>query len=255
MSRKEESFVLTISWWGAKGMYACWILKALEELDLKKNIKAVFWVSAWALTWAYWLSWWKAEDIYNKYVESWLFSIKNLSLFPLKGIMKSWTMEKIVKHDMKRRFEKLEKPLYVWATDLLKWKFTLYSSWELLRPVIWSLSVPWIFAPVEYDGALLIDGWVTNNFPIDVAKKLYPDEKQIGILLSKFKKNQKIENLVDTLQVTYDLLLKWHLSQTFNEADILFYRDLKTGMTENNAKKLQHLFEIWYQDGLDTFSS
>jgi hypothetical protein len=73
--------------------------------------------------------------------------------------------------------------------------------------------------------------------------------------LSKFKKNQKIENLVDTLQVTYDLLLKWHLSQTFNEADILFYRDLKTGMTENNAKKLQHLFEIWYQDGLDTFSS
>jgi hypothetical protein len=49
---------------------------------------------------------------------------------------------------------------------------------------------------------------VTNNFPIDVAKKLYPDEKQIGILLSKFKKNQKIENLVDTLQVTYDLLLK-----------------------------------------------
>ena len=169
--------------------------------------------------------------------------------------MKAWTMEKIVKPDIKRRFEKLEKPLYVWATDLLRWKFILYNSWELLRPVIWSLSVPWIFAPVEYDWALLIDGGVTNNFPIDMAKKLYPNMKQIGILLSKFKKNQKIENLVDTLQVTYDLLLKWHLSQTFNEADILFYRDLKTGMTENNIRKLQRLFELWYQDWLDAFNS
>jgi ABC-type antimicrobial peptide transport system permease subunit len=65
-----------------------------------------------------------------------------------------------------------------------------------------------------------------------------------GILLSKFKKNQKIDNLVDTLQVTYDLLLKGHLSQSFNDADILFYRDLKTGMTENGEKKMAHLFEL-----------
>lgn len=252
---RDEMFTLTISWGGAKGMYACWILKAIEELDMKKNIKAVFWVSAWALTWAYWLSWWKAEDIYRKYVESWLFSIKNISLFPMKGLMKSWLMEKIVKSDMKKKFEQLEKPLYVWATDLLKWKFILYNSWELLRPVIWSLSVPWIFAPVEFDWALLADWWITNNFPIDKAKKLYPNTMQIGILLSKFKKNQKIENLVDVLQVTYDLLLRGHLSQTFNEADVLFYRDLKTWLAESSEKKMQHLFDMWYEDWIETFSS
>ena len=252
---KDEMFTLTISWGGAKGMYACWILKAIEELDMKKNIKAVFWVSAWALTWAYWLSWWKAEDIYKKYVESWLFTIKNITLFPMKWLLKEWIIEKIVKPDIKRTFEQLQKPLYVWATDLLKWKFILYNSGELLRPVIWSLSVPWIFAPIEYEGALLIDGGVTNNFPIDAAKKYYPNTKQIGILLSKFKKNQKIDNLVDTLQVTYDLLLKGHLSQSFNDADVLFYRDLKTGMTENGEKKMAHLFELWYKDWLETFNS
>ena len=250
----DEKFVLTISWWGSKGMYACWILKAIEEKWIKEKIEAVYGVSAWALTWAYWLSWWKAEAIFNKYMESWLFSIKNISLFPMKGLMKEWTMEKIIKWEMRRNFEQLEIPLYVWRTDLLKWKFMVYNSWELMKPVLWSMALPGIFAPIEYDWALLVDWGVTNNFPIDVARKKFPKAKHIWILLSKFKKNQKITNLLDTLQVTYDLLLKWHLSQSYDKADILFYRDLKTWTVENNEKKLRHLFELWYQDGLDAFS-
>ena len=123
-----------------------------------------------------------------------------------------------------------------------------------MKPVLWSLALPGIFAPIEYDWALLVDWGVTNNFPIDVARKKFPKAKHIWILLSKFKKNQKITNLLDTLQVTYDLLLKWHLSQSYDKADILFYRDLKTWTVENNEKKLRHLFELWYQDGLDAFS-
>ena len=255
MLENNEWYVLTISWWGSKWMYACWILKALEEQGIKKKIKAVYWVSAGALTGAYRLSGRKAEDIYNKYIESGLFSIKNISLFPMKGLMKEGTMEKIVKGEMRRNFEQLELPLYVGATDLLRGKFMLYNSWELLRPVLGSLSLPWIFAPIEYEWALLVDWWITNNFPIDIAKKAYPKDKHIGILLSKFKKNQKIWNLLDTLQVSYDLLLRGHLSQSFDKADILFYRDLKTGTVESNIKKLRHLFELGYQDGLEAFSS
>jgi predicted acylesterase/phospholipase RssA len=57
-----------------------------------------------------------------------LFSIKNISLFPMKGLMKEGTMEKIVKGEMRKRFEQLELPLYVGATDLLKGKFMLYNS-------------------------------------------------------------------------------------------------------------------------------
>ena len=173
----------------------------------------------------------------------------------MKGLMKTGTIEKIVEGEMKKTFEQLEIPLYIWATDLLKWKFMVYNSGELQSAVLWSLALPGIFAPVEYEGALLVDWGIINNFPIDIAKKNYPKAKHIGILLSKFKKNQKITNLLDTLQVTYDLLLRGHLSQSFNEADILFYRDLKTWTVESNEKKLQHLFDLWYKDWLEAFSS
>lgn len=33
------------------------------------------------------------------------------------------------------------------------------------------MAVPGIFEPVEYDKHLLVDGGVTNNFPIDYAKE------------------------------------------------------------------------------------
>lgn len=117
------------------------------------------------------------------------------------------------------------------------------------------MALPGVFAPVEYENHLLVDGGVTNNFPIDYAKKQHPNSKIIGILLGKFKTHQKVSNILDTLMVSYEILLRGHLNPTINKADILFYRNLSTSSFENNEKKLIQLFEQGYQDGITTFSS
>lgn len=41
------------------------------------------------------------------------------------------------------------------------------------------MAVPGVFAPVEYEKHLLVDGGVTNNFPCDHAKKQHPEAKTI----------------------------------------------------------------------------
>lgn len=117
------------------------------------------------------------------------------------------------------------------------------------------MALPGVFAPVEYENHLLVDGGVTNNFPIDYAKKQHPNSKIIGILLGKFKTHQKVSNILDTLMVSYEILLRGHLNPTINKVDILFYRNLLMGPFENNEKKLIQLFEQGYQDGITTFSS
>ena len=38
-----------------------------------------------------------------------------------------------------------------------------------------SLSAPGIFAPVERDGRLLVDGGIANNLPIDVMREMKVD--------------------------------------------------------------------------------
>lgn len=252
---KEKPLILVMSWGGTKWMYACWILKAMEEFWIKEKIKAIYWVSAWALTAAYWLSWWKAESIVDRFIESELFSVKNIAIPPTKWLLKAGVIERILKKDLKKSFDQLDIPLHVGATDLWKWKMVMFSEGNLIKPVLWSMAVPGLFPPVEHENNMLVDWWVTNNFPIDIARKNHPNANIIWILLSKFKKDQKVKNVINTLQVSYEILLRSHFTPNINEADILFYRDLKSWMVENSEEILHHLFDLGYKDGKASFKS
>ncbi|MBR6907592.1 hypothetical protein IKN40_03695 [bacterium] len=54
----------------------------------------------------------------------------------------------------------------------------------------------------------LIDGGVTNNFPLAIAKGKFPRHKIIGISLNKYQKNQKIKNIFDNLLVSFEIMLR-----------------------------------------------
>lgn len=150
MNTQNKKFVLVLSGGGAKGLYTCGVLKAIEECGLKSEIEAVYGVSAGALISAFWLSGWSADEILKKFLDSDLFSIKNLALPPKFSLLKTTLIESLMQSDAKECFEELEIPLYVGATDIWKPEFKLFSEGELLRPVLASLAIPGIFPPVEY---------------------------------------------------------------------------------------------------------
>ena len=61
-------------------------------------------------------------------MESNLFSLRNIALPPKASLLKSSVVAKFLKSDLKSRFEDLEKPRYVGATDLWSAEFVLYQS-------------------------------------------------------------------------------------------------------------------------------
>ena len=61
-------------------------------------------------------------------MESNLFSLRNIALPPKASLLKSSVVAKFLKSDLKSRFEALEKPLYVGATDLWSAEFVFYQS-------------------------------------------------------------------------------------------------------------------------------
>jgi len=65
-------------------------------------------------------------------------------------------------------FEELEIPLYVVATDFWSGESYVMHEGPLLSAIQASIAVPGVFAPVERDGRLLVDGGVTNLVPYDV---------------------------------------------------------------------------------------
>ena len=74
-----------------------------------------------------------------------------------------------------RDFNQLPIPFLCMATDIETGEEVLLNKGYLAQAMLASGAFPTLFSPIEIDGRLLVDGGVTNNFPVDEIKKLGAD--------------------------------------------------------------------------------
>ena len=72
-------------------------------------------------------------------------------------------------------FDRLPIPFRAVATDLITGKPVVLSSGDLPGAMRASMSVPGAIDPVRLQGYLLVDGGLTNNLPVDVARSMGAD--------------------------------------------------------------------------------
>ncbi|MGO9036681.1 MAG: patatin-like phospholipase family protein [Steroidobacteraceae bacterium] len=72
-------------------------------------------------------------------------------------------------------FDRLPTPFRAVATDLETGDAVVLDKGDLALAMRASVSAPGLFAPVEYQGRLLVDGGISENLPIDVARAMHPD--------------------------------------------------------------------------------
>ncbi len=70
------------------------------------------------------------------------------------------------------RIEDLPRPFAAVAVDLLSRREVLLMEGPLVQAIQATIAVPGILSPVAHGGALLVDGGLANNLPVDVARKL-----------------------------------------------------------------------------------
>ncbi len=73
------------------------------------------------------------------------------------------------------RFDDLPTPFRAVATDLETGRGVLMDQGDLATAMRASMSAPGVFAPVERDGALLVDGGLAENLPMEVARAMGAD--------------------------------------------------------------------------------
>jgi NTE family protein len=96
-----------------------------------------------------------------------------------KGIVSGVQLETVLRALAKakgyRKFDELGIPFRAVATDLVTGKAVVFADGELANVMRASMSVPGAIAPAEFDGKILVDGGLTNNLPIDVARAMGAD--------------------------------------------------------------------------------
>lgn len=72
-------------------------------------------------------------------------------------------------------FDTLPIPFRAVATDIISGKHVVMGTGSLATAVFASMSIPAAFAPVKRDGLLLVDGSISDNLPVDVARAMGVD--------------------------------------------------------------------------------
>jgi NTE family protein len=117
--------------------------------------------------------------------EDWLdyigpqFGYRDGSLLLPKGAITGVALEAVLRELALAKgdwnFDKLPIPFRAIATDVVSGQMTVLKSGDLATAMRASMSVPGAIAPVQIDGKMLVDGGLTRNLPVDVARAMGAD--------------------------------------------------------------------------------
>lgn len=74
-----------------------------------------------------------------------------------------------------RHFDELPTPFRAVSTDMESGEQKVLSQGDLALAIRSSMSVPGVFAPVEWEDRMLGDGGLVNNLPVDIARSMGAD--------------------------------------------------------------------------------
>ncbi|GAB4296201.1 MAG: patatin-like phospholipase family protein [Marinilabiliales bacterium] len=103
----------------------------------------------------------------------------------------------------KYNFDSLFVPFRCVAVDIYNNEQVIFRFGQLPSAIRASMSIPFYFKPIKYDGMLLFDGGILNNFPIDVIDRVFKPDLFIG---SKVSFNSKKPNEDDLLSQIENLI-------------------------------------------------
>lgn len=128
-------------------------------------------------------------------------------------------------------FDQLRVPYRAVATDLATGSPVVLGSGNLATAMRASMSIPSILVPVELEGKLLVDGGVSDNVPVDVARTLCrPDVIIVVDVGAPLAPASELNSLLSiTNQLTSILTVRNVRQQisTLGKKDILITPDLK----------------------------
>jgi NTE family protein len=173
----------------------------------------------------------KADDFSNLFAPE--IGIRDGKLLLPKGIVSGVQLETVLRTLAKaqgyRTFDDLPIPFRAVATDLVTGKPVVFSEGALANVMRASMSVPGLIDPVEIDGKLLVDGGLTDNLPVDVARAMGADVVIAVNLGTPLLKREDLTSIVGVTEQMINILTEQNVQRSLaslRPADILILPEL-----------------------------
>ena len=147
-------------------------------------------------------------------------------------------LEKFVQTKAKvKNLEQMKIPFFPVATDLNTGQTWVFEKGSVARAVRASSSIPGIFQPVEINGRTYVDGGVTDNLPVDIARAKGADII-IAVNIQKKIDNPQINSLIDVILQSINIMGRELVLYKCRQYDVLIEPNVgDVGLTDFSQKK------------------
>ena len=126
-------------------------------------------------------------------------------------------------------FDRLPIPFRAVATDIATGEAVIFEEGHLPLAIRASIAIPGFFAPVTVDGRLLVDGVLSKNVPVDVARSMGVDRLIVVDIGTPLRSNNELETIIDIMDQTTTLLTRRNTEEqlaTLGPQDLLLQPEL-----------------------------
>jgi len=132
-----------------------------------------------------------------------------LPLGVIQGQNLALLLESLLAHTSDTRdFDKLPIPFRAVATDIASGEKVVFSRGHLPQVIRASMSIPAVFAPVELDGRLLVDGGMVDNIPLDIVRQMGVDLAIVVDIGTPLRNRKQLGTVVDVLNQSITLMTR-----------------------------------------------
>jgi len=118
------------------------------------------------------------------------------------------------------QIENTKIPFKTVAVDLISGEEVIFDHGDLGIALRATTAVPGVFAPVDYDGSLMVDGGLLNNLPIDIAKAA-GIQHVLAVNVAREHQLKELDSMLDVLQRSINVLLYDNTRRRLPLADII----------------------------------
>ena len=124
-------------------------------------------------------------------------------------------------------FSQLPIPFRCVTVDLVKGREVVLSSGSLPLAMRASMSIPGVFAPVEWDDMLLVDGGALNNLPVDVVRDMGSEVIICIDLSTGWKSREELKSVSTVVDQLISIMGQQKYRKNKMEADLYINPQLK----------------------------
>jgi NTE family protein len=125
-----------------------------------------------------------------------------------------------------QRFEDLQRPLSICSVDLLSGEPYYFTKGDLGIALRASCAYPGLFQPVEFEGRLLVDGFLVGPVPVEAARTLGA-ECVIGVYLGIGGPAPRPKHMGEVLWRSFAIMQQQAIQRRDRGADVLISPDVK----------------------------